>query len=192
MATHSSVLACRIPGTAEPGGLPSVGSHRVGHDWSDLAAAAAHASGTEPALCLVWNCSPALDQLSTNVGPGKRWLEKVCSKPWGPAGGGGEGLVARGAGVGEQRPDRMWAFIQFSVILCSHVTGGKTWRLRALPHLLLPDNHSQSRVGTGPGPAGRRDRHPSPGSVARSPSSSRRCGSQALQIVQPLCSTLRA
>ena len=32
MATHSSVLACRIPGTGEPGGLPSVGSHRVGHD----------------------------------------------------------------------------------------------------------------------------------------------------------------
>ena len=41
MATHSSVLARRIPGMAEPGGLPSVGSHRVGHDWSDLAAAAA-------------------------------------------------------------------------------------------------------------------------------------------------------
>ena len=41
MATHSSVLAWRIPGTAEPGGLPFMGSHRVGHDWSDLAAAAA-------------------------------------------------------------------------------------------------------------------------------------------------------
>ena len=40
MATHSSVLAWRIPGTGEPGGLPSLGSHRVGHDWSDLAAAA--------------------------------------------------------------------------------------------------------------------------------------------------------
>ena len=39
MATHSSVLAWRIPGTVEPGGLPSMGSHRVGHDWSDLAAA---------------------------------------------------------------------------------------------------------------------------------------------------------
>ena len=36
MATHSSVLAWRIPGTAEPGGLPSMWSHRVGHDWSDL------------------------------------------------------------------------------------------------------------------------------------------------------------
>ena len=41
MAPHSSVLACRIPGTGEPGGLPCMGSHRVGHDWSDLAAAAA-------------------------------------------------------------------------------------------------------------------------------------------------------
>ena len=41
MATHSSVLAWRIPGTGEPGGLPSMGSHRVGHNWSDLAAAAA-------------------------------------------------------------------------------------------------------------------------------------------------------
>jgi len=39
MATHSSVLAWRIPGTAEPGGLQSMGSHRVRHNWSDLAAA---------------------------------------------------------------------------------------------------------------------------------------------------------
>ena len=41
MATHSSGLAWRIPGIGEPGGLPSMGSHRVGHDWSDLATAAA-------------------------------------------------------------------------------------------------------------------------------------------------------
>ena len=41
MVTDSSVLAWRIPGTGEPGGLPSMWSHRVGHDWSDLAAAAA-------------------------------------------------------------------------------------------------------------------------------------------------------
>ena len=40
MATHSSVLAWRIPGMGEPGGLPSMGSHRVRHDWSDLAVAA--------------------------------------------------------------------------------------------------------------------------------------------------------
>ena len=43
MATYSSVLAWRIPGTGEPGGLPSMGSHRVGHDRSDLVAAARNA-----------------------------------------------------------------------------------------------------------------------------------------------------
>ena len=42
MATHSSTLAWEIPGMEEPGGLPSMGSHRVGHDWCDLAAAAAY------------------------------------------------------------------------------------------------------------------------------------------------------
>ena len=41
MATHSSALAWKIPGTGEPGGLPSMGSHIVGHDWSDLVVAAA-------------------------------------------------------------------------------------------------------------------------------------------------------
>ena len=40
IATHSSVLVWRIPGMGEPGGLPSMGSHRVGHDWSDLAVVA--------------------------------------------------------------------------------------------------------------------------------------------------------
>ena len=44
MATHSSVLAWRIPGTGEPGGLSSMGLHRVGHDCSDLAAEAAAAA----------------------------------------------------------------------------------------------------------------------------------------------------
>ena len=44
MATHSSILAWRIPGTGEPGGLPSIGLHRVGHNRSDLAAAAASLS----------------------------------------------------------------------------------------------------------------------------------------------------
>ena len=52
-ATHSSVLAWRISGTGEPGGLPPMGSHRVGHDWSYLAAAAAariclHTTGLQP------------------------------------------------------------------------------------------------------------------------------------------------
>ena len=51
MATHSNILAWRIPGTGKPGGLLSMGSHRVGHDWSDLAAAAAgisHRYSTPP------------------------------------------------------------------------------------------------------------------------------------------------
>ena len=52
IATHSSTLAWKIPGTGEPGGLPSMESHRVGHDWSDLAAAAAC-----PTLCDPMDCS---------------------------------------------------------------------------------------------------------------------------------------
>ena len=64
MATHSTVLAWRIPGTGEPGGLPSMGSHRVGHDWSDLAAAAA-AHQRNPLSTLLywrrqWHPTPAL------------------------------------------------------------------------------------------------------------------------------------
>ena len=66
MATHSSVLAWRIPGTEEPGGLPSMGSHRVRHDWSNLAAAAAayrtwvHAQSLQSCLtlCNPMDCSP--------------------------------------------------------------------------------------------------------------------------------------
>ena len=54
MATHCSVLAWRIPGTGEPGGLPSMGSCRVGHDWSDLAAAAANILWHRPSLGLQW------------------------------------------------------------------------------------------------------------------------------------------
>ena len=54
MATHSSVLAWRILGTGEPGGLPSMGSHRVGHDWSDLAAAGNNLSSIWEASFTVW------------------------------------------------------------------------------------------------------------------------------------------
>ena len=51
MATHSIVLAWRIPGTGEPGGLPSMGLHRVGHDWSNLAAVAAAGQCCECFTC---------------------------------------------------------------------------------------------------------------------------------------------
>ena len=56
MATHSSVLAWRIPTTGEPGGLPSMGSHRVGHDWSDLEADYFFSlNSPSPAwLCALW------------------------------------------------------------------------------------------------------------------------------------------
>ena len=53
MATHSSILAWRIPGMGEPGRLPSMGLHRVGHDWSDLAAAAAAAAFVQLTLANV-------------------------------------------------------------------------------------------------------------------------------------------
>ena len=56
MATHSSVLAWRISGTGEPGRLPSMGSHRVGHDWSDLAAAAFSLPDLRPTF---WISSPS-------------------------------------------------------------------------------------------------------------------------------------
>ena len=82
MATLSSVLAWRIPGMGEPGGLPSMGSHRVGHDWSDLAAAAAntdsHLSPPDSNIVRQWDwefnflswglfCMPFKDHALRNV-----------------------------------------------------------------------------------------------------------------------------
>ena len=67
MATHSSVLAWRIPGTGEPGGLPSMGSPRVGHDWSDLAAVTAsvhYSSLLFPLLCRYCQASLLIFPLS--------------------------------------------------------------------------------------------------------------------------------
>ena len=59
MATHSSVLAWRVPGTGwgvgGAGGLPSRGSHRVEHDWSDLAAAATAQNPSEEITCLIFS-----------------------------------------------------------------------------------------------------------------------------------------
>ena len=63
MATHSSVLAWRIPGTGEPGGLPSMGSHRVRHDWSDLAAATAVKISSPPQLHTHLSSSKCLPHL---------------------------------------------------------------------------------------------------------------------------------
>ena len=73
MATNSRVLAWRIPGMEEPGGLPSIGLHRVGHDWSDLAAAA----GTSFKISKVYQntCSWSLRKDARN------WSrKKYCNK----------------------------------------------------------------------------------------------------------------
>ena len=80
MATHSSILAWRIPGTEEPSGLLSMGSHRVGHDWSDLAAA-----GT--ASLFLYLRSQFLIDLSkwyANNKIIKIMCEKQCNKPRSP------------------------------------------------------------------------------------------------------------
>ena len=98
MATHSSVLAWRIPGTGEPSGLPSVGSHRVGHDWSDLAAAAAgvpHISGLKQYLSvpnifwnaflrLIWVNSLNMSELQEMVMDREAWRAVIhgVAKSW--------------------------------------------------------------------------------------------------------------
>ena len=69
MAPHSSTLAWEIPWMEEPGGLPSMGSYRVGHDWSDLAAAAANMKQVQWRLirvllsAWVWKCDIKEDKL---------------------------------------------------------------------------------------------------------------------------------
>ena len=70
MATHSSVLAWRIPGTGEAGGLPSMGSHREGHDWSDLTAAAADWSQEVPS-------NPVILQTRTLKSREMTWLAQA-------------------------------------------------------------------------------------------------------------------
>ena len=57
MATHSSVLPWKIPGTGEPGGLPSMGLHRLGHNLSDLAAA--H-SALPKTYTLIFKCKTSI------------------------------------------------------------------------------------------------------------------------------------
>ena len=78
MATHSSVLAWRIPGTGEPGGLPSLGLHRVGHNWSDLAeaAAAAAAYGRTSLVSYSWSSAFSRSCLLYSA-------KMNCSKDWG-------------------------------------------------------------------------------------------------------------
>ena len=79
MATHSSVLAWRIPGTGEPGGLPSMGSHRVGHYWSDLAAAAGRERKPIKQCYFEWRENRKLcQQIRNTIGFLKKF--ELCSK----------------------------------------------------------------------------------------------------------------
>ena len=78
MATHSSVLAWRIPGMGEPGGLLSMGSHRVGHDWSDLAAAGSFISLGFVFKSLTFHTRPSVDQRELTE------LAPSCSAPTKP------------------------------------------------------------------------------------------------------------
>ena len=78
METHSSALAWRIPGMGEPGGLPSMGSHRVGHNRSDLAAAAAELK-TKITLCLLKNHTIQLPNLTNKETEAPKLIEKFKS-----------------------------------------------------------------------------------------------------------------
>ena len=97
MATHSSVLAWRIPGMGETGGLPSMGSHRVGHDWSDLAAAVAqwlkihlpmqrHQVGSpiqEDPICSSEHLSPCTTTIELVLkSPEATTIEPMCHNYW--------------------------------------------------------------------------------------------------------------
>ena len=75
MATHSSVLAWRIPGTGEPGGLMSMGSHRVGHDRRDLAAAA-YARKHAKQLTYMPSVNPNNNQIRVALILFNRWKSK--------------------------------------------------------------------------------------------------------------------
>ena len=82
MATHSSVLAWRIPGTEEPSGLPSMGLHRVGHDWSDLAVAAAAAAMWllgSTLMLWIWKISDHLPTTSSGFPGGSDGEESACN-----------------------------------------------------------------------------------------------------------------
>ena len=85
MATHSSVFAWRIPGTGEPGGLLSLGSHRVGHDWSDLAAAAAHASKVMLKILqarLQWYVNHELPDVKDGFRKGRGTRDRIFNIHW--------------------------------------------------------------------------------------------------------------
>ena len=95
MATHSSTLAWRIPGTGEPGGLLSLGSHRVGHDWSDLAAAFTEWDGVREAQGLLRHLGTCRNRSLYHTWSGR------CPDSWLRAGALQEGAMGRAIAVEE-------------------------------------------------------------------------------------------
>ena len=113
MATHSSVLAWRIPGTAGPGGLPSMGSHRVGHDWSDSSSSSS--SGPRWVILGLWKFKPP-----TSGSAGK---ESTCS---------GEDLgsisgLGRSPGEGKGYPLQYSGLENSMACIVHGVTKSRTW-----------------------------------------------------------------
>jgi len=84
MATHFNVLAWRILGTGEPGGLLSVRSHRVGHDWSDLAAAAkaGHMKGMQTEGGAFKNLKTVLKPTKSQYDNSKNVSDTIPPPPW--------------------------------------------------------------------------------------------------------------
>ena len=88
MATHSGVLAWRIPGTGEPGGLLSMGSHRIRHDWSDLAAAAAAAAHASKAMLKILHArlqhyaNQELPDVQAGFRKSRRTRNHIVNFPW--------------------------------------------------------------------------------------------------------------
>ena len=97
MATDSSVLAWRIPGTGEPGGLLSMGSHRVGHDWRDLAVAG-------PYWSISRTPSPFILYFSS-----ASYNKRDC--------------LLIGVRVWQQNPILSWGIIKWNFSTCSSITG---------------------------------------------------------------------
>ena len=138
MATYSSVLAWRTPGIGEPGGLPSMGLHRVGHDWSDLAAAAAAAAAfigrtdAEAETPILW--PPHENRLSWKDPDARKdwkWEEKgsLTQCTWSLS------------GFRELVMDRMAWRAAVHEVIKSQVTEGLNWlRLPALPDS-CPSSH---------------------------------------------------
>ena len=175
MATHSSVLAWRIPGAGEPGGLPSKGSHRVRHDWSDSGSSSIKAYAGESwraignrASALKGNaqnrlCSQSQSRGSSLKGP---WVRTTCWS-WRASRRGRRHL-------GLPWGWRCWQHPFRELILWSHWHWQKTV-LESFPRLLVPEAYlHSSEPDSASSLSGSADSHAE--SLPQSPGSPRHCG----------------